>query len=112
METKLSIRLKTLRKITHLSTDEVIERLKNNNLDYSSQSLYKWEQGNAVPSVKTLYVLAKIYQCNISYLIAENDVEFKKVNSYEMTILRLYRSDFLFRSTISQLIRFIDKTKG
>ena len=75
METKLSIRLKTLRKITHLSTDE-------------------------------------IYQCNISYLIAENDVEFKKVNSYEMTILRLYRSDFLFRSTISQLIRFIDKTKG
>ena len=111
METKLSIRLRTLRRSIHLSADEVIERLKENNLDYSEQSLYKWEQGNIIPTITTLCALAKIYHCNISYLISEDELEFKKVSSYEMLILRLYRTDFLFRSTVGQLMCFVSKKK-
>ena len=111
METKLSTRLRLLRKSIYLSTSEVIDKLKEESLDYCEQSLYKWEEGYAIPSITTLYALAKIYHCNISYLIADAELEFKEVPSYERIILRLYRTDFLFRSTVGQLMRYINKTK-
>lgn len=111
METKLSIRLKALRKGVSLSASNVIERLQDNNLDYSEQSLYKWEQGAVTPSIKTLYALSKIYKCSISYLISNENLKFKKINDYEIAILRLYRTDFAFRNTVGQLMRYISKIK-
>lgn len=111
MESKLSIRLRALRKSAYLSASEVIEKLQDSNLDYSEQSLYKWEQGVVTPSIKTLYALSKIYNCNISYLISDDDLKFKKINDYEIAILKLYRTDFIFRNTVGQLMRYISRIK-
>lgn len=109
MENKLSERLRVLRKSAFMSVTDVVKLLKENGLDYSEQSIYKWEQGNAIPSVNTLHILARIYQCNFSYLIADDDVQFKKISDKDLSILRHFRKDFLFRNTISQLIRLIDR---
>lgn len=109
METKLSTRLKALRKNESLTVSEVVRLLYENNLDYSEQSVYKWEEGSSVPSVRTLYILAKIYNCPISFLVADDHVNFKKINPHELLILRLFRTDFLFRSTASLLMRLIDR---
>ena len=83
MVTRLSTRLKELRRISSLTTSEVIKELKSSNLDYSEQSIYKWEQGSAVPSVNIIIALAKIYKCNISYLLDEDDKELNRVTTNE-----------------------------
>ena len=109
METKLSVRLKALRKSESLSITDVLNGLKQNNLKFCEQSIYKWEEGAATPSINTLNVLAKIYHCNISYLISDDNVEYKKISTNELNILRHFRTDFLFRSTVSQLMHIIDR---
>lgn len=109
MITGLSTRLRNLRKSKDLSANQVVKMLKDNGLDYSEQSIYKWEQGNAIPSINTLYVMAQIYSCNISYLISDDDVEYRRITPQELSILNIFRTDFLFRSTVSLLMRLIDR---
>lgn len=105
MVTRLSTRLKELRRISSLSTAQVIKELKNSNLDYSEQSIYKWEQGNSIPSVDIIIALAKIYKCNISYLLDEEDKELNKVTINESIILKQFRNDYLFRCITNLLMR-------
>ena len=109
METKLSIRLKALRKSEALSVSDVLTGLKQYDLTFCEQSVYKWEEGSATPSINILNVLAKIYHCNLSYLISDDDIKYKRVSNNELNILRQFRTDFLFRSAVSQLMRIIDR---
>ena len=109
MVTRLSTRLKELRRIASLSTTEVIKELKHSNLDYSEQSIYKWEQGNAVPSINIIIALAKIYKCNISYLLDEDEKELNKVTNNESIILKQFRNDYLFRCIANLLIRMSNR---
>ena len=109
METRLSVRLKSLRKSQQLSPSQVVKRLKDVDLDYSSQSIYKWEEGQSIPPLNTLYALAKIYNCNICYLIDDEDGYFAKISPYDANILRLFRTDFLFRGIISLIAKLIER---
>ena len=105
MVTRLSTRLKELRRISSLSAAEVIKELKNSDLDYSEQSIYKWEQGSAIPSINIIIALAKIYKCNISYLLDEDDKELSKVTANESIVLKQFRNDYLFRCVTNLLMR-------
>ena len=105
MVTRLSTRLKELRRISSLSTAEVIKELKNSDLDYSEQSIYKWEQGNSIPSIDVIIALAKIYKCNISYLLDEEDKALNRVTANESIVLKEFRNDYLFRCIANLLMR-------
>lgn len=107
MENRISVRLKTLRKQLSLSTSQVIKKLCKLDKKYSVQSLYKWEEGSVVPSLKVLKDLADIYDCNISYLLDGMNYEYKRLTPIENYILNIYRTDFLFRSIVVQIIKKI-----
>ena len=111
MENKLSIRLKTLRKQLALTTDQVINKLSKLNKKYSVQSLYKWEDGSVVPSLNILKELSIIYKCNMSYLVEGSNYEYKKLSACENHLLNIYRTDFLFRSIIIQIIKKMERDK-
>lgn len=109
MDNKISIRLKTLRKQLSLSAKEVIILLSKVNHNYSLQTLYKWEEGSVVPSLNTLKELSKIYGCNISYLIDGENFEYKRLSPSENYLLNIYRTDFLYRSLIVQVIHKLSR---
>lgn len=110
MESTLSIRLKTLRKSLSMTTAQVIKLLKKSNITYSEQSIYKWEQGSVVPSLETLKELSKIYNCNISYLVEGKKYKYLRITPSENLLLNIYRTDFLFRSIITQVIKKLDRS--
>lgn len=105
METKLSTKLKLLRKEHNYSNADIIKKLKANNYIYSKQSIYKWEDGTSSPDIDVLKVLAKIYHVNVSFLLDDGDTTIKNLTPGEIFILRLYRNDFLFRSIAVQILR-------
>lgn len=105
METRLSLRLKQLRKSFGLSPSQVIKKLKSFDLDFCDQSVYKWESGKSTPSIKTLKALAKIYCCHISYLVEEEECKLVRLSPKEIFLLKIFRTDFLFRSIAVQIIR-------
>lgn len=109
MENKISIRLRTLRKQLSLSAKQVINLLSKVNQKYSLQTLYKWEEGSVMPSLNTLKELSKIYGCNISYLIDGENFEYKRLSPTENHLLNIYRTDFLFRSLIVQVIQKLSR---
>ena len=111
MENKISIRLKTLRKQLSLSTEQVINKLSKLDKKYSVQSLYKWEDGSVTPSLNVLKELSVIYNCNMSYLVEGANYEFKKLTACENHLLNIYRTDFLFRSIIVQIIKKMERDK-
>lgn len=105
MNTTFAIRLKTLRKSLSMTTLQVKNLLEKNNLYYSEQSIYKWEQGSSVPSIDIIKVLAKIYNCNISYLIEGKKYKYLRITQGECKLLDTYRTDFLLRSILTQIIK-------
>ena len=109
MENKISVRLKTLRKQSSLSAKQVIALLSKANHNYSLQSLYKWEEGSVTPSFNILKELSKIYGCNISYLIDGEIFEYKRLSPSENHLLNIYRTDFLFRSLMIQVIQKLSR---
>lgn len=109
METTLSLRLKTLRKSLSMTPLQVVRLLKKNNLTYSEQSIYKWEQGNAIPRLETLKELSKIYNCSLSYLIEGKKYKYLRISPTENILLNTYRTDFLFRSILTQIINKLNR---
>lgn len=107
METRLSIRLKDLRKKHNMTSTFIIKKLKQYKLNYTVSSVYKWENGNAVPGVEVLTALSKIYKCNFSYLVSEEEAFYKILTTEEKLLLNYFRTDFLFRSTTVQIMRII-----
>ena len=109
MENKISIRLKTLRKQLSLSAKQVITLLSKANHNYSLQTLYKWEEGSVIPNLNALKELSKIYGCNISYLMDGENFEYKRLSPSENYLLNIYRTDFLFRSLVVQVIHKLSR---
>ena len=110
MDSNLSMRLRTLRKNLSLTPAQVVKHLKRNNLEYSEQSIYKWEQGSVIPKFEIIKELAKIYDCNISYLVEGKKYKCLRVSPCEYQVLKLYRTDYLFRSIVTQIISKIERT--
>ena len=99
METTLSTRLRALRKSLSMTPLQVINLLKKNNIVYSKQSIYKWEQGVIVPKLETIKELSKIYDCNISYLIEGKKYKYLRITQYEYALLNIsYLEVYLLKS--------------
>lgn len=97
MENILGKKLKQLRKLNKLSVEFVINKLREKNMYYSVQSLYKWEEGTAKPNIYVLTYLSHIYKCTINYLLAENEEYIEKLNNLELVLLKFFRKDSNFR---------------
>ena len=93
-----------------MTPSQVINLLKKNNLNYSNQSVYKWEQGNAIPKFETLKILSKIYDCNISYLVEGKKYRYLRITPCEYNLLNAYRTNFLFRSILTQIINKLNRS--
>lgn len=105
MNVELGFKLKNLRKNFNLSGNDVKKKLKKQNLDYSLQSIYKWEEGASMPKLNVLMSLAKIYKCDISYLLNEKNLTYQNLTNGEIFLLDSYRNNFLFRSIAVQIMR-------
>lgn len=55
--------LKQLRKTSSFSANEVVEKLKQYNIDISAKTLYGYESGLSMPNADTFITLCKIYKC-------------------------------------------------
>lgn len=97
MDDKLGYKLKLLRKLNKLSAEEVMLKLAENNIRYSVQSLYKWEEGTSKPNVYVLACLTQIYKCTINYLLSEDGEYLEKLNGNELALIKLFRIDSNFR---------------
>lgn len=105
MQTPLATKLREMRVSRGMTAVQTIRHLSKKNFKYKVQSVYKWEQGYATPSIKILKALSEIYHCSISNLIEEHDVEYKNLTPSEIFLLHLYREDFSFRSIAVQLMQ-------
>lgn len=97
MDNKLGKKLKLLRKLNKLSAEQVITKLKSYNVNYSIQSLYKWEEGTSKPNVYILAYLSHIYKCTINYLLSEDEEYIEKLNGHELALIKYFRKDSNFR---------------
>lgn len=62
--------LRYYRKQEHLSVQDVVLLLKENNINISPKTLYAWENGNTKPDVPTMMVLCNLYHIpNIQQLL-------------------------------------------
>ena len=63
----LAENLAYLRKANKLTQSELAQKL-----SYSDKTVSKWENGDAVPDVETLWQLSKFYNINMNSLIEDN----------------------------------------
>lgn len=88
MEYNIATVLKQLRKTSKLSANEVIEYLKEDNIDISSKTLYGYESGLSMPNANVFVALCKIYKCDNPLDIFGNT----SINPYEFSIIEQYRA--------------------
>ena len=72
----LNERIYYCRKKTGLSQEALAEQL-----GVSRQSISKWENGDAVPEIGKLRLLAKVFGVTIDWLLSEDELEEISVNS-------------------------------
>lgn len=111
MNTLLSQKLRLLRKTNGLTINDIVNKLKKYNLDYSNKSVYKWEEGTSSPNINIIYTLANIYGCSISYLIDDKPLKQDNVTLSESRALKYYRDNYLFKNIADLTLRFITKYK-
>jgi len=56
--------LKQLRKTSGLSANDVVEKLKNYNIDISAKTLYGYESGLSMLNADAFVSLCRIYKCD------------------------------------------------
>lgn len=60
----ISSLLKQLRKTSSFSANDVVNRLKEYDIDISAKTLYGYESGLSMPNADTFIALCKIYRCD------------------------------------------------
>ena len=109
MKTKIANKIKFLRKKNNFSVRDVKNKLKIRHMDFSEQTIYKWEEGVITPNLYVLQALSEIFDIDISYLIDDGILEFKTLTPIELFLLNLYRNDFLFQNICILIIRKYDR---
>lgn len=104
----LGEKLRSLRLLNNLTPKKVIKLLYVRKLNYSLQSIYKWEEGTLSPPLPVIHALANIYKSNFSYLIDDEEIEVIHLTNREKEILELIRTDDLFHNIIILIMRRIE----
>lgn len=103
-------RLKTLRRINHISPERVMEILyKDCKMKYSVAALYKWEENIVEPDIHILLALAYIYQSSVSYIIDDSILELHDLSIQEANMLELYRKDEVFMRIAMLMLKYINQ---
>lgn len=68
MKNMISRNLQTLRRLNHLTQEEVAEKI-----DVSRQTVAKWESGDSLPDINKCMALAELYNVSLSHLAGEED---------------------------------------
>ena len=84
-------KLKVLRNKNNLEIEQIKTILEKRNIKYSISTIYKWEEGDVLPSIEIVDILCNIYGCSISYLLEEDIVESKNLTACEIFLLEQYR---------------------
>lgn len=80
--------LKQLRKTSGLSVDDVIEKLKEYDIEISSKTLYGYEGGNSMLNADVFVSLCRIYKCENPMAIFGN----ASIEAEEMNVIYMYRN--------------------
>ena len=97
MNDYISSKLKKLRKDKKYSIHTLSKLLENKNQKYSLQTIYKWEEGTILPNIYTLKALSEIYECSISYLISDQQINIDILSAREKILLNFFRIDNNFK---------------
>jgi transcriptional regulator with XRE-family HTH domain len=92
--------LVSLRKKHNLTQNELAKKL-----DYSDNTISRWECGEISPNIETLQKIIKIYKIPLASLFEENithtmDKETKAEKAYKLTITLLFMSLVWFAATV------------
>lgn len=83
----ISSLLKQLRKTSALSANDVVNRLREYDIDISAKTLYGYESGLSMPNADAFIALCKIYKCDNPLDIFGNST----INPSEQSLLEKYR---------------------
>lgn len=93
---KIGKKLRELRLNCNLSIDKVIEKLKELNIYVTKKTIYRWENDNTVPDLKTFNTLSFIYNANLNELY-EDTRFYKSLNENEYKFIIAIRENDIFR---------------
>ena len=97
MNDYISAKLRKLRRDKKYSIHTLSRLLENKNQKYSLQTIYKWEEGTILPNIYALKALSEIYECSISYLISDQQINIDVLNPRERILLNFFRNDNNFK---------------
>lgn len=101
MEYNISSVLKQLRKTSQQTAVDVIEKLKEYQIDISAKTLYGYENGISMPNADVFVALCQIYNCDNPMNVFGNS----GIEPNELMLLEKYRSlDSFGQETVSYIL--------
>ena len=104
MNLRLGDNLKKYRNQNGLSIKQVCTLLSDMNLPISMQTIYKWEADKATPDLKSLHVLASIYNINVGSFFNDNS-RFQSLNENEEKVLNFLHKYKSFKKIIFLIMK-------
>ena len=98
-------KLKVLRVKNNYDIDGIRKVLHKRNINYSTSTIYKWEEGEVLPSVEVIDILCDIYGCNLSYLLENDIVENRNLTPCEIFLLEQFRYNQSFRKVAEMIYK-------
>ena len=99
---KIGKKLKENRLNCKLSIDKVIKKLEELGIYVTKKTIYRWENDNSVPDLKTINTLSYIYNANLN-LLYEDTKYYKSLSESEYKFIITIRENEDFRR-IAKLI--------
>ncbi|MBO6118895.1 MAG: helix-turn-helix transcriptional regulator [Lachnospiraceae bacterium] len=93
---KIGSKLKEIRLNCKLSINAVIKKLEEMNIYVTKKTIYRWENDNTIPDLKTIKVLSFIYDSNLTE-IYEDKRFYKSLSENEYKFIMAIRGNDSFR---------------
>jgi phage repressor protein C with HTH and peptisase S24 domain len=101
-EHNIAVFLKQLRKTSGCSANEIVDKLKDFNIDISAKTLYGYESGISMLNADTFVALCKIYKCDNPMDIFNTP----SLNADEVSIIEQYRSlDLIGKELVNHTLK-------
>ncbi|MBR0039049.1 MAG: helix-turn-helix transcriptional regulator [Lachnospiraceae bacterium] len=101
---KIGKKLREARLNCNLSIEKVIKKLEELNIYVTKKTIYRWENDDTVPDLKTINTLSFIYNANLNELY--EDTKFcKSLNENEYRFIIAVRENEQFRKITKLLYK-------
>lgn len=101
---KIGKKLKESRLNCKLSIEAVIKKLEELNIYVTKKTIYRWENDNTVPDLKTVNTLSYIYSVNLNEFY-EDTRFYKSLSENEYKFIITLRENDLFRKIAKLLYK-------